>query len=572
VTGPNANKSTKRATRASAAKAAKASGSTRSGKGGSAQSTSTGTTSGKGSKKSAKSSVAKTKQPSPPASDEASGGKPKGAGKTDRSTKGHKKPEPALDDVDVDGSVLSDLPSTIDNHQFGDVFDPIEDTKPSAKPEKDSRSTKAGKGSRRSTRSSREDASTTVPSSVAFGGYCDKTNTVNGKKIPPVASLSSSEDNPTSSANKSKRKKPSSDKKIGSRGRQSKSSKRGHKSSDSAKWSNPKKKKSKKSKSDDSKDSAEAKGAIPRSILSTGKFNKNMYKKNEEDKSHKAHYEVLAMGILAVIFERYNKEEEPFLGPCFKHFKENPSALEAINAHAIYNRRGENGTTYLPQAPGSQFPYRVIVILLGQPNCTRPNILSSVERVVTNFNSRAVEPTYKFPVQIRVGKDLTNYKSPRPLDTYLLDKDLLPMMDTSYPDHKLLDLIPYRQVMKSWWTDIDYGRMAMEQWQVPVINDEIIDVDAEEEDNGGDDKGGDENDAYNNNKGDGKKEVKVKVEKDEDEDDEEEEEDNDASTIGSEDNTKDADYTHLEGDDGESSSDEEGEVSSSSSEEGDESV
>jgi hypothetical protein len=62
---------------------------------------------------------------------------------------------------------------------------------------------------------------------------------------------------------------------------------------------------------------------------------RNQVKLNEEaDKRLRVHSQVLPNGILAIYFEKHNKEEEPFLQPSFKYSKENRTALlEKLQIH-----------------------------------------------------------------------------------------------------------------------------------------------------------------------------------------------------------------------------------------------
>jgi hemerythrin superfamily protein len=57
------------------------------------------------------------------------------------------------------------------------------------------------------------------------------------------------------------------------------------------------------------------------------------------------YYEELAPGIIIVNFQKYNKNEEPYLQPFYKTLYENENIKNALRAIAAVSRCAANGDT-----------------------------------------------------------------------------------------------------------------------------------------------------------------------------------------------------------------------------------
>jgi hypothetical protein len=78
-----------------------------------------------------------------------------------------------------------------------------------------------------------------------------------------------------------------------------------------------------------------------------------------KDKRHKSYYEELAPGIIIVNFQKYNKNEEPYLQPFFKTLYENENVKNALRAVAAVSRCAANGDT-LKQSSKSLYAWKQV--------------------------------------------------------------------------------------------------------------------------------------------------------------------------------------------------------------------
>ena len=84
--------------------------------------------------------------------------------------------------------------------------------------------------------------------------------------------------------------------------------------------------------------------------------------------------------------------------------------------------------------------------------------------IIASFNSHAVKPTYKYPKHVKFGGDFSS----DPLvtvDTYLLDQDVIGLMQAAYPDNTLLELKEFPDIMEDFWGDPTRGAEAMDGYE-----------------------------------------------------------------------------------------------------------
>ena len=126
-------------------------------------------------------------------------------------------------------------------------------------------------------------------------------------------------------------------------------------------------------------------------------------------------------------------------------------------------RRGVDGLTPKPQKDGTDWGAKVMVAIVGDDDGTAEETERIAEAIVQSFNSIAVKPTFRYPKTMKVGKDLTTEPMAKP-DQYLLDKDVIGLMQAAFPDHTLNDLKGFKDIMESFWTDPYEGASLMDAY------------------------------------------------------------------------------------------------------------
>jgi hemerythrin superfamily protein len=76
------------------------------------------------------------------------------------------------------------------------------------------------------------------------------------------------------------------------------------------------------------------------------------------------YYEELAPGIIIVNFQKYNKNEEPYLQPFYKTLYENENIKNALRAIAAVSRCAANGDT-LKQSSKSSYAWKQVRTISG---------------------------------------------------------------------------------------------------------------------------------------------------------------------------------------------------------------
>ena len=168
----------------------------------------------------------------------------------------------------------------------------------------------------------------------------------------------------------------------------------------------------------------------------------------------------LCPGLVVCWMKKFNKEEEPFLGPYIRLLEDDPAKMEELGISAILKRRGEDGNTEMPQQPGGNFPWRAFLLTVPEDCNTPESREEAVQALMDDFNSKAQQPLFKHPQQVKWGRDVTG-DSPRPADVALLDRDVCQLMASGHQ-------IPLEEVkedaseMAKWWEDAEQGAAVME--------------------------------------------------------------------------------------------------------------
>lgn len=202
---------------------------------------------------------------------------------------------------------------------------------------------------------------------------------------------------------------------------------------------------------------------LPVSAFSSGKFKTNLDSlMNNKDKRNQLLIEGLQQGVVVAWVKKHNKDEEAFIGPDIRYLTDNMDVMENLGINAILMRKGIDGETAMPQFPNSTYQWKQFVFLIGETANTKEKRKEIANLLVSHFNNNAhTAAEYKYPRKLKFFKDTTP-TNPRPVDACLLDADVVGLLAAAFPDMELDEVATYEDIMSGFWTNIDHGRLAME--------------------------------------------------------------------------------------------------------------
>jgi hypothetical protein len=174
-------------------------------------------------------------------------------------------------------------------------------------------------------------------------------------------------------------------------------------------------------------------------------------------------------GILVMWVKKANKMEQPFLKPELDMLKENESCRDELGINKICPRKGVNGTTSKPQAPGSLHPWMQALAVAGvednsgsstaSPEVRRRHADAWVEKINKN------QCLYQHPQVCKFGQDRTR-DPPRPVSAVLLNKAVCDLMVSANEEHaeSPSDMANYPLIMAAFWENIEEGRAALQAY------------------------------------------------------------------------------------------------------------
>jgi hypothetical protein len=174
--------------------------------------------------------------------------------------------------------------------------------------------------------------------------------------------------------------------------------------------------------------------------------------------------EGVEQGTMVFYMKKFNCEEDVYWNPYLKYLDDNADVKEELGINAIVYRKGEDGTTALPNAPGSEYSWRQLVCIIGEDMNTPEHRLEQAQKIIAHFNSLATTEMYRYPRKARFGSDLSSTPR-RPVDAVLLDREVVGLMLAAYPTTTpFTDLIEYEEIMQTFWTDPTHGADVMESF------------------------------------------------------------------------------------------------------------
>jgi len=203
----------------------------------------------------------------------------------------------------------------------------------------------------------------------------------------------------------------------------------------------------------------------PKSAFAVGgKIGSPEIKGASKDNRHWVIVEGIQNGVVVLHFKKFNCDEDPFWTPYAKFLDDNPEVKEELGINAIVYRKGEDGSTALPNAPGSEYSWKQLVILVGEDQNTAAHRKEVAQKIISHFNEKATHEMFRYPRKAKFGRDVTSVP-PRPVDGALLDREVIGLIMAAYPDvTPIMDLTECEDIMETFWTDVNHGAEVMESY------------------------------------------------------------------------------------------------------------
>ena len=169
----------------------------------------------------------------------------------------------------------------------------------------------------------------------------------------------------------------------------------------------------------------------------------------------------LACGVYVMYFKKYNKDEEPFVGPIWRLLQDDPSKMEEHGIVGLPFRKGADGVTALSQDSVSTYSWRQMLVICGKDNNTEQERSEAATRFVQFLNTDTVQVCFTYPRRFRLAGDKTE-DTMLPADSVLLDNDVISVMMAAYPTTSLDELKGCADIMAEFWTDTTRGAAEMD--------------------------------------------------------------------------------------------------------------
>lgn len=202
----------------------------------------------------------------------------------------------------------------------------------------------------------------------------------------------------------------------------------------------------------------------PKSAFGKGKFTGVVASTGKKDKRNILMYQGLKEGVMVAYLKKGGSgsvEEEPFFHYDYKELTDNPDIMESLGINAILNRRGDQGDEPMKQSATSSYNYRLFLLIIGEDNNTPRERKAIAMRLIAHFNDNANTQNYQYPTKVKLGEDLTTPEK-RPIDSVLMDADVVNLMLACYPSTSVGSLVGWPQIMGNFWSDVERGAQIMQ--------------------------------------------------------------------------------------------------------------
>jgi hypothetical protein len=213
-------------------------------------------------------------------------------------------------------------------------------------------------------------------------------------------------------------------------------------------------------------------------------MNDRSFNGTSKEKGHHVTFEVTSSGIVTLYFTKNNKREEPFLQPVWKALHDDPELKADLRVISQVARRGNNNEA-LKQNSKVSYPWKVVLLLPKQDidpkECSVQNPPEVVKNFLKFYNNEQNQGMFQYPTPAILVKNNTKCP-PRPLDSVILDEDVIGIMRYLYAD-PIPSMVKYgKETLRMFWNNIEHGISIMKEFYISE-DDECDDTDDDSSNN-----------------------------------------------------------------------------------------
>jgi hypothetical protein len=175
-----------------------------------------------------------------------------------------------------------------------------------------------------------------------------------------------------------------------------------------------------------------------------------------KDYRHRLCCEGVLNGIVVFYLMTHKEETGAFIWPDIALLRAEPELVEKLGANSIVPRRGGSGDIAMKQGKEGDYDWLQFLAIIGEDEQTPEKRREVADKIIKWLNSRATAENYAYPHEVKFHEDRTP-DALKPCDSVLLDRDVLSMMITAYPENNVDELIEYDEIMESFWTEPGHG-------------------------------------------------------------------------------------------------------------------
>jgi hypothetical protein len=186
------------------------------------------------------------------------------------------------------------------------------------------------------------------------------------------------------------------------------------------------------------------------------------------DKCHIVNYEGMASHAQGIYFQKYNKDEEPFIWPIIELVENDLHIKDAHQIIGITNRIAPSGE-FIYCKPGSEFYWKLFVCFIQEDNDNPAGRMDYLMTFVAWLNSDAMQNKFDYKREFRIGTDFTT-TPPRTADSLMHPRSVCSLMLYTFQGWKLTELLKWKFILSQFWKNINTGATKMLEFGDPQFD------------------------------------------------------------------------------------------------------